>query len=52
MKKRVPINSNLLKAMEVFVAVAESGKMTAAARLLGMTQSAASPAYRRIGARL
>lgn len=42
MKKRVPINSNLLKAMEVFVAVAETGKMTAAAKLLGMTQSAAS----------
>ncbi|WP_373502948.1 LysR family transcriptional regulator [Aestuariivirga sp.] len=42
MKKRAPINSNLLKAMEVFVAVAETGKMTAAAQLLGMTQSAAS----------
>lgn len=42
MKKRVPINSNLLKAMEVFVAVADTGKMTAAANLLGMTQSAAS----------
>lgn len=34
--------SNLLKAMEVFEAVAETGQMTAAARLLGMTQSAAS----------
>eukprot|EP01030_Chromulinospumella_sphaerica_P031900 gene31900-32580_t len=34
--------SNLLKAMEVFTAVAETGQMTAAARMLGMTQSAAS----------
>lgn len=34
--------SNLLKAMEVFEAVAETGQMTAAARILGMTQSAAS----------
>jgi DNA-binding transcriptional LysR family regulator len=47
MKKRsrkgaFPSGSNLLKAMEVFEAVAETGQMTSAARLLGMTQSAAS----------
>ena len=34
--------SNLLRAMEVFEAVAETGQMTAAVRMLGMTQSAAS----------
>lgn len=42
MNSKTQINSNLLKAMEVFVAVAETGQMTAAARMLGMTQSAAS----------
>ncbi|MEO1138454.1 MAG: LysR family transcriptional regulator [Pseudomonadota bacterium] len=35
-------DSNLTKAMEVFVALIETGKMTAAARLVGITQSAAS----------
>jgi len=33
---------NLLRALEVFVAVAESRQITAAAKLLGLTQSAAS----------
>jgi DNA-binding transcriptional LysR family regulator len=47
MKKPLPgaaaqLGSNLLRAMEVFEAVAETGQMTAAARMLGMTQSAAS----------
>jgi DNA-binding transcriptional LysR family regulator len=41
-KPNAPSGSNLLRAMEVFEAVAETGQMTAAARLLGMTQSAAS----------
>lgn len=36
------LGANLLRAMEVFEAVAETGQMTAAARMLGMTQSAAS----------
>ena len=35
-------NANIIKALEVFVAVLETGQMTAAARLVGMTQSAAS----------
>lgn len=35
-------DSNLTRAMEVFVALIETGQMTAAARLVGMTQSAAS----------
>lgn len=35
-------DTNLLKAMEVYVALIETGQMTAAARLVGMTQSAAS----------
>ncbi|MBO9452844.1 LysR family transcriptional regulator [Tropicibacter sp. R16_0] len=35
-------NANIIKALEVFVAVVETGQMTAAARLAGMTQSAAS----------
>ena len=42
LKKPAKAGSNLLKAVEVFEAVAETGQMTAAARLLGMTQSAAS----------
>jgi DNA-binding transcriptional LysR family regulator len=41
-KSAIHSGSNLLKAMEVFEAVAESGQMTAAARMLGLTQSAAS----------
>ncbi|MFT3988127.1 LysR family transcriptional regulator [Aestuariivirga sp.] len=41
-KSAARVNSNLLKGMEVFEAVAETGQMTAAARMLGMTQSAAS----------
>jgi len=35
-------DSNLTKAMEIFVALTETGQMTAAARLVGITQSAAS----------
>ena len=35
-------DSNLIKAIEVFVAFVETGQLTAAAKLLGMTQSAAS----------
>ena len=42
LKATAQSGSNLLKAMEVFAAVAETGQMTAAARMLGMTQSAAS----------
>ena len=42
LKAAAQSGSNLLKAMEVFEAVAETGQMTAAARMLGMTQSAAS----------
>ncbi len=42
LKTTAQSGSNLLKAMEVFAAVAETGQMTAAARMLGMTQSAAS----------
>ncbi|MBG1232578.1 LysR family transcriptional regulator [Aestuariivirga litoralis] len=42
LKSQAHANSNLLKGMEVFEAVAETGQMTAAARMLGLTQSAAS----------
>lgn len=35
-------DNNLIKAVEVFVAFVETGQLTAAAKLLGMTQSAAS----------
>lgn len=42
LKTAANTGSNLLRAMEVFEAVAETGQMTAAARMLGMTQSAAS----------
>ena len=42
MPARVSTDTNLFKAMEVFVAIVETGQMTAAARLVGMTQSAAS----------
>lgn len=41
-KSVVRTSANLVKSMEVFEAVAETGQMTAAARMLGMTQSAAS----------
>ncbi|MCB1882942.1 MAG: LysR family transcriptional regulator [Geminicoccaceae bacterium] len=42
MQARFSSNANLVKAMEVFVAVAETGQMTGAARALGLTQSAVS----------
>ncbi|WP_306115816.1 MULTISPECIES: LysR family transcriptional regulator [unclassified Roseovarius] len=42
MPPRPVTDSNLIRAIEVFVAVAETGQMTAAAQLLGITQSAAS----------
>ena len=42
MTDRPPSDSNLLRAIEVFSAVVETGQLTAAARLLGITQSAAS----------
>ena len=42
MTARSNLDSNLVKAMEVFVAVVETGQMTEAAKLFGMTQSAAS----------
>lgn len=42
MPDRLSTDSNLVKAMEVFVALVETGQMTAAARLVGITQSAAS----------
>lgn len=42
MPSRLPTDSNLIKAIEVFVAVVETGQLTAAAQLLGITQSAAS----------
>ncbi len=35
-------DTNLFKAMEIFVTLIETGQMTAAARLVGITQSAAS----------
>lgn len=41
-RKIVRASANLVRAMEVFVAVSETRQMTAAARMLGMTQSAAS----------
>lgn len=42
MPERAHPDSNLIKAIEVFSAVVETGQLTAAARLLGITQSAAS----------
>lgn len=39
---RTTTDINLIRAMEVFVAVIDTGKMTAAARLFGITQSAVS----------
>ncbi|MEL7257181.1 MAG: LysR family transcriptional regulator [Pseudomonadota bacterium] len=42
MSKRMSTDTNLFKALEVYVALVETGQMTAAARLVGMTQSAAS----------
>jgi len=42
MKRPLARDFNLLRALEVFAAVAETGQITAAARLLGLTQSAAS----------
>ncbi|SLN28430.1 HTH-type transcriptional regulator YofA [Roseovarius litorisediminis] len=42
MATRISTDTNLIKAMEVFVAIVETGQMTAAARLVGLTQSAAS----------
>ncbi len=42
MSARTPTDSNLIKAIEVFAAVVETGQLTAAAQLLGITQSAAS----------
>ena len=42
MEARSPIETNLVKALEVFVAVVETGKMTSAGRLFGITQSAVS----------
>lgn len=42
MPARLSTDTNLFKAMEVFVAIVETGQMTAAARLVGMTQPAAS----------
>ena len=42
MTQRISTDANILKAMEVFVAVLETGQMTSAARMVGMTQSAAS----------
>lgn len=42
MSERISTDANLIKAMEVFVTVIETGQITAAAKLMGMTQSAAS----------
>lgn len=42
MSQRISTDANILKAMEVFLAVLESGQMTSAARMVGMTQSAVS----------
>jgi len=42
MVSRISFDNNLIKAMEVFVAIAETGQVTIAAKLLGITQSAAS----------
>ena len=38
LKATAQSGSNLLKAMEVFAAVAETGQMTAAARMLGISR--------------
>ncbi len=46
MRKKGEFDFNLVRAMEVFVAVAEIGQVTKAAELLGMTQSAASQQLR------
>ena len=46
MRKKGEFDFNLIRAMEVFVAVAEIGQVTKAAELLGMTQSAASQQLR------
>ncbi len=48
MPPRPVTDSNLIKAIEVFVAVSETGQMTAAAQLLGITQSAASQQIARL----
>lgn len=42
METRASPDTNLIKAMEVFIAVVETGKMTTAARLFDITQSAVS----------
>ena len=42
------LDFNLIRAMEVFVAVAETRQVTRAARLLGVTQSAASQQLRNL----
>ena len=42
MAQRISQNSNLIKALEVFIATSETGQVTQAAKLLGMTQSAVS----------
>lgn len=42
MSYRISFDANLLKALEVFVAISETGQVTQAAKLLGVTQSAAS----------
>ena len=46
MRKKGEFDFNLIRAMEVFVTVAEIGQVTKAAGLLGMTQSAASQQLR------
>ena len=42
MEPRATVDTNLIKALEVFIAVVETGKMTSAASLFGVTQSAIS----------
>jgi len=42
MVKRIAFDFNLFRAMEVFTAIVETGQVTKAAELLGITQSAAS----------
>jgi len=42
LENRISLDTNLVKAMEVFVAVVETGSMTATARLFDVTQSAVS----------
>lgn len=42
MPYRISSDSNLIKSLEVFLAILETGQVTQAAALLGMTQSAAS----------